>query len=345
MPVQEQLEREVVEPLAVVEEDHRGTRGGGERVDECGERGHRARLAVLLRAERHRRARGQELRERRERAAERLHVLAEPAAKRVGEPQVLPRCSQDLPCDPVEHLQRTLRCRVRARAAQDPRAAPPGRHRRMVEHPGLADARLAVDEQQDGLAGERSRELLLERAQLLVAPDEGRLRQRPPQIVRADGDGWLADAALQPHRDLVEVRQDGGRGLVPVPRVLLEEVLDDVVERTRDGGASVQPRRLRREVLPQDLAHRRAHEWWPSREALEEDDPRRVEIRAFADLAVDEPGLLRRHVADRPDGHVAEGRVEVRTARKAEVDEGDALRRRARCDDDVRRLCALGCCG
>ena len=146
--------------------------------------------------------------------------------------------------------------------------------RRVVEHAGLARARLALHEQQDGLAGERSRELILERAQLLVAPDEGRLRQRPASIVRADRHRRLADAALQPGRDLVEVGQDRGRGLVAIPRVLLEEVLDDVVERARHAAAPVQPRGLRREVLPQDVAHRRALERRPSREALEQDDRR-----------------------------------------------------------------------
>ncbi len=100
-------------------------------------------------------------------------------------------------------------------------------------------------------------------------------------------------------RRLRERERDVLGGLEPVPRILLQTMPHDVIQRGRN--VSTRRRQLRR-LVPDDRGERVARRVLPERsiprEELVQDRPERKDVRAVIDR---EPArLLRRHVPDRP---------------------------------------------
>ena len=197
---------------------------------------------------------------------------------------------------PAEHLERAGRGLVDALAAQHPGAAPgraPAARRagascRRPTRPRAAPGARPPCAARSSCASSASSSL--------VAADEGRLGERPALVVQADHEARLAHAARAgPSAISVEVRQRGLRGLVAVARVLAQAGAGPPRRAPaarprpscrRSGGRAVR-------CMPQQLADALGLERRAARQALEEQDADRVEVRALVDVVVEQPRLLR----------------------------------------------------
>jgi hypothetical protein len=339
LPVGEQLEGQIVGPLAVVEKHHGRAPGGTQRFGQRHQRRHAARLRELLGAERDAGRHVQDRAQAREVGADRAGPIADAGADRGAERGLGGHRRRDLADHAGEHLKRRLRRLVESLASQDPAAVLGAAPRQLGQEPALAPARLRLEQHERAASLASLLERGRERVELLPATDEGRLRQRAAPVTRAGHEPRLAHTALERGGDLVEVGERGRRRLVAVARILSEQALDDVVEH----GRYVTPEtaelgRRRGEVQAQELAHAVGLEGRAAGQAFEEQRAGGVEIRPRVDAALERAGLLGRHVAQRAGRQRACRLIEVRAPGEAEVDQERAAEPAPIVDDDIGGL-------
>src|SRR5262249_3018155 len=184
-------------------------------------------------------------------------------------------------------------------AVEDADLAGRGEVLELLEEPRLADSGLARDDRELAVAGDRRVQAPLELGELLLAVDERRHRRPLDRAARREDDRHPElvgrEARLVPPQCVGDLP-----GLLgPLGRVLLEAAQDDVLKLLADFGAE-RARRLR--DLVDDAVEDRldlARERRVADEALVEDGPERVDVRARVEGA--RPDLLGREIGDRAD--------------------------------------------
>ena len=159
----------------------------------------------------------------------RVGPLAELGAQAPGQ-HAVDIAHDDSVGEALEHLERPRGALVDALTAQHDDVTLSGVQRQLVEEPGLARARVGLDQHQ-ALEGvvvvvEDGHQL----GQLFAPPYEGRLGQHLPAVAPPGGDGRLVQAGLQGGGDLGQVTEDGGGRLIAPPRVLGQQAVQDPVE-------------------------------------------------------------------------------------------------------------------
>jgi len=239
--------------------------------------------------------------------------------------------------DAVEDFERPLRGVVAALAAQHPGAGLDARAVELGQQAALAAAGDRLDRHEARAAVRGAPQLRLERVEVGRAGDEGGLGEAAPAaLAQADHDLRILVAAVQRVADRAEVVPHRLGGLVAVLRVLAQQALHEVVERRRHVGAQrAQRRRAARRVPAQDLADRFADEGRAPRQALEQHDAGRVQVRTLVDLLVQQARLLQRDVVGGVDGQLRRRRPRAERDLEAEVDERHAPQRGGGGHDDV----------
>ena len=246
---------------------------------------------------------------------------------------------RDLREHPVQSLERALRNLVHSLPTKNPRSALAGPARELIQKARLAPARQRLEQHEPRPAFSDGFDRAFQRGQLALPADERRIRKGAPAIAKSDDDRRLPNAALKLALDLFEVEHRRFRRLIAVARILSQQVLCDLAERVWDLRANRTKLGWLGDDMPaQHLADARSLEGWPAREALEEDDPGGIEVRALVDFVVQQPCLLRRDISRCLDGQVADRGAEPPAAGEPEIDEHRFFQRRVGVDDHVRWL-------
>ena len=334
LPVRQHAGAQVVGPLAVVQDHERRRVRGAEGVEEGGEGVDRADLAEVVRPEVRRRRHPEHLAELRERHRDGGALVAQAVSEAFGQLAVGGGGPAEVPRHAGEHLEGPLRGLVQPLPVQAQHGVG-GASDQLHQQARLAAARLGAEERDAALATPGPAHLLLEQGELRLAPHEAGFGQRLAAVGAAQDEGRLGHAPVEVLGQAVEVVGQAGSGLVALGGVAPHQPVGDLAEQARHGRLEV--RRCRRHLLLEDVADPVAVVDGPPEEALDQDQPDGVEVRALVRGAGDQAGLLGCQVPHAADRHVAHVGVQQVAAGQTEVDEHGPLDRVA-VDDDVRRL-------
>ena len=234
IPLCEELGRQLVGPLAIVEEDDRGTHLRAQRVQNGDQRGQRPRLAMNLRTELDGRLLAKDLRQIGKSRDRGGREFADSFSYSGAKPRLFAGRGNQTGHHAGQCFEWPRRDLIEALAAEHQGAPTRRLEGEFVQQTGLSAPRFALHCDQASAASACALECGAERIELLLAADERGLRDDAASIVQAEHELRFRHSPVQCRSNRFQVRQYGLRALVPLPRILAQQPLDELVDRPRN---------------------------------------------------------------------------------------------------------------